>query len=119
MPPSIVQKSGSAMEDVKDMTPLSSQHSLMMAQEAQLELQSALRLEREQREKQQQQAMQRERFHIKQEPETASVHQFEPFAVFSTRPGAYSAPPPPPPPPPPPLEPAPLAAMKQETIRKT
>ncbi|PMD38724.1 hypothetical protein L207DRAFT_513216 [Hyaloscypha variabilis F] len=61
-----------------------SQRSLMVAQEAQLERQSALRLEREQREQQQQQqqqAMQRERhFQMKQEPEVASVHQYEPYA---------------------------------------
>jgi hypothetical protein len=60
-----------------------SQRSLMVAQEAHLERQSALRLEREQREQQQQQqAMQRERhFQMKQEPEVvASVHQYEPYA---------------------------------------
>ncbi|KAE9362727.1 hypothetical protein N431DRAFT_433495 [Stipitochalara longipes BDJ] len=63
-----------------------SQRSLMVAQEAHLERQSALRLEREQREQQQQQqAMQRERhnFQMKQEPEIASVHQYEPYATSS------------------------------------
>jgi hypothetical protein len=57
-----------------------SQRSLMVAQEAHIERQSALRLEREQKE---QQAMQRERqFQMKQEPEVTTVlHQYEPYST--------------------------------------
>lgn len=57
-----------------------SQRSLRVAQEAEMERASALRLEREQREQHQQQALQRERqFQLKQENETPNPHQFEAY----------------------------------------
>ncbi|PMD17683.1 hypothetical protein NA56DRAFT_691658 [Hyaloscypha hepaticicola] len=95
-----------------------SQRSLMVAQEAQIERNSALRLEREQREQQQQQqaAMQRERhFQMKQEPEGASVHQFEPYAAPSMHSSniPHSRPDPPKPTPPAPAEVRRTAAPQQ------